>query len=387
LNPFKGKKRSYGMYSSGDVPDFFKRRKIEEHREKYWRIHEQGGIVTRAINAYPLYITRNDYRLESEDETLKDTIQEWLDDIDIMACVYDLVQAALIQEEGYQEKVRGRGNGRGIVKIAHGPECDVKRFYTKRDDHGTITGFEQTTGAMDHETTPFKPNEIFYLRLNSVVHEAYDDIMRDVKTAEATASAIARHGFGKFHIKVGKEGENIPPTTIKNVGKEFRKLKADNEFVTPHDIDIDNVDKNSVQHVGEYSDWSLPRMVAALGVPEELLGLRRGTTDATARTRKETFFATISAMQKPVNRAVNRQLVNDKLAELNRRPGEVKFILNDPDPKDEIEKMEAAASVMKASGVDPFLLLTQDEWRKFIGYDPMPESEKLDPGERKEDEE
>ena len=97
-------------------------------------------------------------------------------------------------------------------------------------------------------------------------------------------------------------------------------------------------------------------MSAALGVPEEILGLRRGSTDATATKRIETYYKKIAAMQRHIARCYNVNIVD----KLTAQPGSVKIVFNDVDPKEEIDKARWIAMIMKASD-DPFTVFSK-EW-------------------------
>jgi hypothetical protein len=338
---------------------FSERARARELLKKYETVYNQGGIITEAINAYPMFITANGWRLEGPDN-LVETVESTLDEMDFDAVMWDGITDALVYGDAFQEAILNRAGtvSSVIPRLA-------SSFEIRHDDHGKLKGYSQivTTNGKEKKI-PLKSQQIVHLQFwklggsmygHSLIHRAYDEILRDTRTAEATATAIHRHGFKKYHIRVGKTGEIIPQDTLKDIDKEFKDLESKNDFVTPYDMEINNVDEGGLEKVDLYNDISLMRLAAALGVPEEVLGLRRGSTDATAVTRTETFFRKISAMQNRVSRCYNINVINRIV-----KPGTVKLIFNEVNPEDATKKATWISTIMKSSK-DPFAVLPQ-EW-------------------------
>lgn len=340
--------------------DFFSERvRAKELLKKYEVIYNQGGIITEAINAYPMFLTANGWRLEGQDNLVK-TVSDELERMDFDAILWDGITDALVYGDGFQEIQYNRDHtvASVIPRLA-------SSFEIRNDDHGKLKGYTQAVTVEGREKkVSLKPDQIVHLQFwklggsmygHSLIHRAYDEILRDTKTAEATSTAVHRHGFKKYHVRVGKEGEIIPQDTLEKIDKEFKDLEAKNDFVTPRDMEINNIDEGGLEKIDLYNDISLMRLAAALGVPEEVLGLRRGSTDATAVTRTETFFRKISAMQKRVARCYNNNIINRIV-----KPGAVKIIFNEVNPEDATKKADWISTVMKSSS-DPFAVLPQ-EW-------------------------
>jgi len=338
---------------------FSKRKRSVELLQKYATIYDQGGLVTEAINAYPMFITAHGWRLEGPDNLVK-TVENALEEMDFDAVMWAGIVDALVFGDAFQEIVLNRaGSVASVVpRLASG-------FEILHDEHGRLKGYTQRVTIDGREKIKtLKPDQIAHLQFwklggsmygHSLIHRAYDEILRDVKTAESTATAIHRHGFKKYHIRVGKEGEIIPQETLKDIDKEFKELDSKNDFVTPHDMEIKNIDEGGLEKIDTYNDISLMRLAAALGVPEEILGIRRGTTDATAVTRTDTFFKKIASMQKRVARSYNLNVINRIV-----KPGAVKIVFNEVNPEDDTKKAEWISMVMKSSN-DPFAVLPR-EW-------------------------
>lgn len=340
-------------------PKYFTERfRDKEQLEKYYVIYDQGGIVSEAINAYAYYALANGWRLEGEDDKLKEKVQEWLDYIDFDGVVWQGIVEALITGDALQENaVNASTDFVGIIPRRS------STFTIKYDDFGTVTGYEQRVIVNGVETKiPLKPEQITHLQLfpkagsvygHSLIHQAFDDIMRDTKVAESTAVAIERHGFRKYQVKVGLSGENIGQDVFERIDEDFQELESKNDFVTNRDVDVLGLDQGTMEGVNTYSDWSLSRVCAALGIPEEILGIRRGTTDATAVSRLANFYKKIGAIQKKVARCYNQNVFD----RITGQPGAVKMEFNDVSPEDEKDKASWIATIMQATPIDPFAVL------------------------------
>jgi hypothetical protein len=113
-------------------------------------------------------------------------------------------------------------------------------------------------------------------------------------------------------------------------------------------------------------------------VPEEVLGLRAGTTDATAVSRIGTFHQKINTFQKKLARAYNMAVVDrilDPTGENQKVRGSVKLVFN---PASQPTEDEIITMMQKLAALDPLgngqavLHLTFDrlgwDWEQFVGY-------------------
>jgi hypothetical protein len=354
--------KSYAK-ASGDKKDVFsKRERDAEHLEKLEVIYAQGGPVSEAIDAYPLSILSPGFRLEGpEGDVAK--VQEVYDRVDIESVLWQLIVESLKIGDGIGELTWGKGQSSAEITGVF-PRA-AKDFDIVHDDKGRITGYRQVIERTKYDVkyVELKPEEVIHLCLlpvagavygQSLIERAYDEIYRDTDIAEATKEAILAHGFSKFHSKVGKEGESVSADIIDDVSKEFKKLvKGDVQNVTTQrDVDITCLDTGELP-ANAYFEWTTDRLCTALGVPEEILGLGRGSTEATANVRKDAWNDKIGTLQKRVARVVNMQF-NDRIT---RKPGVVKTIFNDVSPKDEIETADLITK-LTSNAADPFMIVS-----------------------------
>lgn len=286
---------------------------VNRDLQKYENIYRTGGLISQAIDAYPLFGLEAGYTLEGSSSAVK-TITDWFDQIDIDTILWQAWIDALIYGDSIQENVYTRG-GDILYLVPRNP----KNFTIDVDEFGMIESYTQ---RVQNQEIPLEPKNITNLTLLPVSGESYgisligralDDVMRDTRTAESTATAIERHGYPRYHIKCGSDINRYSDGAKKAVASEFGELKADNEFVSDPDIDIIPIDIQGVKKVASYNEWSLSRLLSAMGVPSEVIGTGQSTTTyATASVEMVSFIKRVTGMQIKVARCYN-SLINLKL--------------------------------------------------------------------------
>jgi len=331
-----------------------------ETLKKYKNMYEQGGLVSTGLDLYPLIILANGYRLEGDIDGQE---RVWWDSIGGDKLIWQAASDAINYGDAFQENVGTRGNGGDIITLAPRYPGD---FDIEYDDKGTLKNYIQVQDENTGQGIKIKPEQITHLVLLpqsgslyglSIMKRAYDDIIRDTKVSDASSTAMYRHGFKKYHVKVGKEGERIEDSVLSAVMKKFENVETKNEFVTPHDIEILNIDEGGLEKVEEYNEISVMRVAASIGIPEELLGLRRGSTDNTAVSRIKAFYKKIQTFQGFIAQCYNTNVFDRR----SGTPGKIRMVFNDPDPSDEVEISGWISNLMKATPADPFSVLPK-EW-------------------------
>lgn len=280
---------------------------INRDMNKWETIYMSGGLVSQAIDAYPLFGMSEGYTLEGPPDKVKET-QGWFDMVDGDLLIWQAWVDALIYGDSIQELVFSK-KGDLLYVVPRNP----KYFTIEVDKWGMTTGYTQRS---DNSPVLLKPERVSNLRLISITGESYgqsligrsfDDIMRDTRTAESTAVSIERHGFPRYHIKVGSEGDKFSDDEKVAVKSKFQELKPDNEFVTDYNVEILPIDVQGVTKVASYNEWSLSRLLGALGVPSEVIGTGQSTTTyATASVEMVSFLKKVKRQQKRVEKNFNR---------------------------------------------------------------------------------
>ncbi len=354
--------------ASGHQRDPFSRRDRDAKQlELYDTIYQQGGLISEAVDQYPLGILSDGYELVG-DESLFPLVEETFGRIGIEDVLWQGIIESLKTGDGIQEICYGRGAMSDEITAV--VTRASKDFDIVADDHGRITGYKQVVGnALSREEIPFDPREVVHLQLfpvagsvygSSLIGRALDDINADTMVRDATVEAIKRHGFRRYHIKAGQPGEHVPQEDIDYISDEFTKLDKKQEITTQRDVDIVPLDQGTMD-VKNYYEWAVDRICTALGTPEELLGLGRGATEATANVRLKAWQMKIRTLKARVERAYNQQLL-DRITGV---PGAVAISFNDP-PQDELQVAQYVMLLM-SNAVDPELIIDADEARELLG--------------------
>ena len=295
------------IITGGKKIDYFNT--IDKDLQRCENIYRQGGLVSQAIDAYALFALSGGYELEGPPKKLKET-QAWLDKIDIAQLMWQSIIDAYVYGDSIQENVYGMG-GKLLYLVPRNP----KYFSIDVDKWGMIEGYTQRA---NNKETVLKPNQVTNLSLislsgestgQSLIQRAMDEIMRDTRTAESTAKSIERHGFPRFHIKAGNEDNHYEDDAKRAIAREFEELKADNEFISDPDIEILPIDVAGVGKIKDYNEWSLSRLLGAVGVPSEIIGTGQSTTTyATASVEMVSFYNRVATIQKKVERCYNAMI-------------------------------------------------------------------------------
>lgn len=374
----KAKPRSKVSSAEQDPYDFWNADKNQgrdfAHMKELGDIYRRGGPVSQAIRTKANFVFSNGYRIEGESEDINDMIESKLESLEIDVVGPQAIVDALAYGDCFHELARGMGVGAGsiVAQVPRSPET----FRIDHDEHGMISGYTQVLRRDSvlgtEEEIPFRPEDIFHFSIDnlggsvygtSLIDQAWNDIHWDAEIAKATADAIKRHGNARFHVKVGQEGEEIPEKTMRLIDAQFRNLNSKQEFVTTRDVDIINIDQQGQGNAKVYGEWSMTRLCAALGIPEELLGLGRGSTEATANVKLRAFYDDISALQKRFARAYNQQVID----RLTPAPGMCKLVFNEVNPKDQAAIAAWLAQIMAATPIDPFAIIPRKYAQDLLG--------------------
>jgi hypothetical protein len=361
-------------FKSGNAPVFFNSDLTDKVTCR--RMYEQGGMVGEAIDAYPLFAWTNGYALEGDAGASTDMVQEFLDGVELETLGHQLIVDALVipadggSGKGYAEIVWNRA-GNQIVGLQYRP---AETFTEILDPRGKVITYRQTIMRDNSKiTVDLPPENMLVIDLHMpLIKRAFKDIQVDAAIADATATSIQRHGYPRYHVKLGQPGEAVSLQALRDHGRQFEDLKPNMEWTTTQDVAIDNIDKEGISQALNYTNWSVQRLSAALGVPEEMLGLGRGSTEATANVRLESFYDKIGSIQFRFAQALNKQVID----QLTGKEGSVWLKFNDVSPEDEMRKAEFLAKIIQATPVDPWSIITPEYAREYLGIE-IDESELL----------
>jgi hypothetical protein len=326
-------------------------------------IYLQGGYIAEGVDLFPLYAFGAGYELEIDEdaegdgESAKKTVEEALNRMNFYDVQWQLSVDAATVRDGIGEIVYGKGLLEKIpVNVVPRPaEC----FEFDTDQKGVIETYTQVCDNRGNtiRKIPLEPRQILHYQFMSrpdspygisIVERCLHDIKRDTKVTEAITAGICLHGTPKWHIKAGSTNPEAPQPSDANMvtlETEFADFNAKDQFLTRGDVIVQALDTAGVQNVQMYSDVTLLRVVAGMGIPGELLGLRQGTTDATAVSRVGAFLKKIKSCQRDIESLWNLNIID----RITGKPGLVKLKLNDPSPEDFVQ-IAAAIAQLRTGG-------------------------------------
>lgn len=366
-------------------------------------IYLQGGYVAEGIDLFPIYAIGAGYEVEIDEkvaeklgtdgEAEQQTVREFLDRVNFFDVQWQLSVDASVVRDGVAEIVYGRGLlGQVPVNVIPRPaEC----FEFRTTISGAVESYDQMYDNRGNSIAkiPLEPPQVLHYQFMSrpdspygisLVERTVHDIARDTKVAEAITAGICLHGTPKWHVKANSTKADAVPLTeteYSDLEKEFEGFNAKDQFITEGDVVVTALDTAGVQNVQMYSDVTLARVAAGLGIPAELLGLRQGTTDATAVSRIGAFLKKIKIVQRDIESLWNLNIID----KVTGKPGLVKLKLNPASPEDFVQQASAIAALRQGQYPEKVMpwqharTLLKIPTNAEIGIEEVPEDDPISP--------
>lgn len=377
----------------GNTDDSFHERfnRTRENLDEFESIYERGGPVAQLIDTRALMAFGTGVEFVSDDD--RDivgavngeqlSVTEWLDD------AFDNLDDLLVQI-GKDAYIYGDALGE-IVENESGEFDRVELVNPKTmspewNDHGTIQTWEQEIKSTrgQWKTRTFDPDAIAHLKLHrvgrrpigiSLIEQNYDEIQRFASNQEAVQNALQLHGFPKYHIKVGKpdSAQVVNDPALRRVRKRFRNFDEKTNWVTGRDIDIGQIDTGET-HIEGITEHDLMVLAAGFGVPEEMAGLGRGSTEATAKVRLQSFERMARSEQRILADQFIEQVVRPVIARYSPFPRDIDLGVEFGD----VVSDQTATAEWLAQFREYY---TVDEVREKLGDTPAPDDADLGPPE------
>jgi len=364
---------------------FSKRDRDLKKLETLETIYLQGGPVSEAIDSYALFALSNGFYFDGDESLVKD-VENAAEELDIHASMWQAITGSLSMGDDFQELAPGQGDrADDVVMLIPRPS---KMFDIDTDEYGLKIGYRQfrDTTILDKVRTwgnaaiPLRLDQMLHTQLFtfsgskygiSLIDRALDDIYRDTRMITSLTDAIERMGHPRYHARVGDEGEDVEQKVLDAVADQLNDLNSCTQLATCRDTEIVQLNTSGVGNADTYSNLTIQRLATALGVPEEILGLGRGSTEATAKVRQQCFEMKVSTIQAKLERIYNAQLVD----RITKRPGAVQLHFNDVSEEDELTVAQYVTAVLAA---DPMRPLASRKWaqkRLKLNGEDIPEGE------------
>jgi len=252
--------------------------------KRYESYYRGDGTVWAAINSIAFNTIMTGYNIYSENDEAKELITKFLRRIDFDNFALKVVIFCLVYGDSFLEI---RYNKKGTpVRVM---DVDPKTMFIDYDDYGDIEAYHQEFQGSKGES--IDPKYIAHFSLFprpespygiSLIEPSRDTIKRKIRTDEAIANALIRHGFSKYVITVGQQGERqlAPDDVLKDIDEEFEDITEQNEFIVPWNVKVETIDERGIQGVEDYFNYFQAQSATGLLVSEESLGLGNGSTEA-----------------------------------------------------------------------------------------------------------
>lgn len=350
--------------------------------KRFMKAYKRGGPYADMLDAYHLFVLAPGYEIkcDKEDEALKKQVVAWCDQehVDLDFIMQQGILSAKLAGDAYQEIVPTK-DGKDIWGVV---TRDPSMFDKEVDDRDQVLRYIQYVpkpSGIGEDKITIEGDRMINLMLDSIPGSVYgqsvwdraeDNISQDCDIIESVVKAMHRHGTPKTAWQLGSEDNRASDTDIKEFRKAVEEMDAKTDFVVTHDTKPVSMDTQGINNVDVYSNVSLQRTACSIGVPEEMAGLGRGSTEATATVRMETFLKRIVAIQQVVARTYSRKLID----RITGQPGKVWIEFNAIKAED-FQKLADAISKIR-SGVDPDAVIDENEAREKLGFPPREETAK-----------
>lgn len=335
---------------------------------KYWNYYTNEDTVWAAINSIAFNTVMVGYDIESDNKEAKKLIQKWCKKVDLDTHLLDNTRYALVFGDAFIEIVYNKKKEPSSLL-----DVDPKTMEIIYDEHGVVQSYAQSLGIRDKSTVPKLDREsICHIKYFSdpstpygisLIKASMDVIDKKIRTDNAIANAIIRHGTSKTVFTVGNERDRqLPPTEVlESIRDEVEDIDEKNEFIVPWNVTVDTIDEKGIQGIEEYYNYFQSQVVTGLLTPEEALGLGRGSTEATANTKAILYERMIESFQLRLSRIIENQLFKKILKENGFDPDEtvVTIEFRSVTSADEAERAKWMGNLIRgfrSSKVKPFTI-------------------------------
>ena len=265
----------------------------------YMNVYLSDPIVRTLIDLPCLYAVKDNFDIVTDDDSLREEVEEMFRDINIEHILYGWLRNARIFGSGYLE-----WTGDNLVLRSS------QNMFVKRNEHGQIEYYYQKTGD-DEENVRFEEQEIIALNNNSFDDLAYglSDIhpilyLVDLKdyAERDIGAALNKYATSRFDVSAGLPDMPYGPDKINEIVDAFNNLAPGEDIIHGNDIVIKELQGTQrAFEYGKYTDDILDKIHVALKTPRTMW-----TDPEKARPIFEPYVRYLQTM---VEGAINSQLM------------------------------------------------------------------------------
>lgn len=267
--------------------------------QTYMRVYLSDPIVRTLIDLPCLYAVKDNYDIVTDDDSVRERVEEMFRDINIETILYSWLRNARIFGNGYLE-----WTGDNLVVRSS------QNMYVKRDEHGQVMYYYQDLGT-DKESIRFEEDEIVEIKNNPFDDYAYglSDVhpilyLVDLKdyAERDIGAALNKYATSRYDVSCGLPDMPYGPDKINEVVEAFNTLGPGEDIIHGNDIQIKEIQGTQrAFEYGKYTDDILDKIHIALKVPKTMF-----TDPDKARPVFEPYVRYLQTM---VETAMNAQLM------------------------------------------------------------------------------
>lgn len=339
-------------------------------------IYLMHPLAYRGIEVRTSDMFARDYDILGDSEKVRTRCEEWLEDVSFDIQMTEAVRNAYIYGNSYLELVPGKDKeGRNTIVEVIPLDPKITDFQT--DGSGNIIfgpdkkplGFEQTSGRKKIKFTNPVVHLAFVrhsgeLRGISLLVACFRALVYDLNIQQSVSTAIERHGFPQYDVKVGTPERPANRNVIDTVASKLEDLKVSNEFVHSHEVEVKVLESTSARSYDAYNRIFIKQIVSCIGVPEPiLLGSGESSNRSTAFVQSRHYRGTIEHDQLVVKQVIEKGIFR-VLADMENWSEIPKIEWKEVLPEDETARTGQAATLFEKG------IVNVNEAREMIGLPP-----------------
>lgn len=289
------------------------------------QLEEKFGLITAIEDKIADYTLGPGMFIDSEDQKLKDFLEDWAENSHLKFFVRPWFRSALGKGTGYLE-VAGLDDIETNEKIK---VIDTNTMYIKRDETGTIEKYNQFIGSDikkldDDDIIPIIKENVIQLNINQIGNKVYGNgivfagisiIDSFLNASGAMHKLLRRKANSPLHAKLGNADKDDYPDQIDidNFGKKLQFMNSTTEWATGPNVEFKVLDFGSIgDKFLDILQFDLKLLSYAFQVPEAILGADKGFVGS-SEIQDEGFNKLIRAYQEQIGFIIKTKIFDTLL--------------------------------------------------------------------------
>lgn len=259
---------------------------------------------------------------------------------------------------------------------------DPASMKCKRDEFGTVIEWQQES---DNGTQKqFKPEDVIHMYYKRERGNAYgtsflipvlDDVRALRQAEENVLKMMYRYIYPFFHVAVGSPESPGTQDEVDDTQTRINNMDLDGGLVTSERVQIKPIASDQVIEAEPYLRYMEDRVFSGMGIPAIMFGRGDTSNRSTGDNMTSEMADRIRAICKIIEMFVNEFILKELLMEggydaILDPNNSVQFRFNDNDVDIMIKKEVHAIYKYEHNSI------TEDEMRKELGRDPIPDGER-----------